>query len=81
MTDPVARELDEDLRLLRPCSFGESSLIARHMDACAAAAMRLGLTAGTVLAIQGAVTERFPSDLVRADHELVRALTQLLGFA
>jgi hypothetical protein len=81
MKPRLARALDADLRLLRPCTVTESSLIARHMDACAAAAIRLGLTAGTVLAIQGAVTERFASDLVRADEEFVRTLAQLLGLA
>jgi hypothetical protein len=77
----LARALDADLQLLRPCTVADSSRIARHMDACAAAAIRLGLTAGTVLALQGAVTERFSADLARADEEFVRTLAQLLGLA
>jgi hypothetical protein len=46
------------------------------MDACVAAAIRLGLTAGTALAAQAAVLERFSQDLARADQELVRNLSQ-----
>jgi hypothetical protein len=69
----------QDVELLRPCTFLDTPLIARHMDACAGAAIRLGLTAGTVLALQGTLSERFGADLPRADDEFVRALTQLLG--
>jgi hypothetical protein len=68
--------------VLRPCdTTADPSLLTRHMDACVAAAVRLGLTAGTALALQGAVVERFAPDLVRADHELVRSLTSVLGLS
>jgi hypothetical protein len=69
----------QDVELLRPCTFLDTPLIARHMDACAGAAIRLGLTAGTVLALQRTLSERFGADLPRADDEFVRALPQVGG--
>jgi hypothetical protein len=59
----------------------DAGRLERHMDACVAAAVGLGLTVGAALAVQGAVLDRFAHDLVRADHELVRSLSQLLGMA
>jgi hypothetical protein len=68
------------LAVLRPYDASEDpGLLERHMDACVAAAVRLGLTAGAALAAQGAALDRFAHDLLRADHELVRNLSQLLG--
>jgi hypothetical protein len=70
------------LAVLQPCAtVDDPSFLERHMDACVAAAIRLGLTAGTALAAQAAVLERFSHDLARADQELVRNLSQLLGLA
>jgi hypothetical protein len=66
------------LAVLQPCATAgdDPSRLERHMDACVAAAIRLGLTAGTALAAQAAVLERFSQDLARADQELVRNLSQ-----
>jgi hypothetical protein len=77
-----ARNGLDPLTVLRPCDpAADPSLLTRHMDACVAVAVRLGLTAGAALALQGAVVERFAPDLVRADHELVRSLIAALGLA
>jgi hypothetical protein len=83
MPEGLSSSSDERLRaVLRPCAVHDDpSFLERHMDACVAAAVRLGLTAGTALAAQGAVLDRFAHDLARADQELVRSLSQLLGIA
>jgi hypothetical protein len=77
-----ARPGPDPLTVLRPCdATADPSLLTRHMDACVATAVRLGLTAGAALALQGTIVERFAPDLARADQELVRALTAMLGMS
>jgi hypothetical protein len=79
----AAPRLDaEALAALQPLvDTTDPRVVARHMDACVGAAVRLGVTVGAALSLQASVMDRFAADLARADQELVRAFSALLGIA
>jgi hypothetical protein len=79
----AAPRLDpEALAALQPLGDAtDRSVVLRHMDSCVATAVGLGVTVGAALSLQASVMDRFATDLARADQELVRALSQLLGIA